>query len=240
MEKDGKTGKTAVIACDVLRDQIEAMGTFPYRFFFLEQGLHRTPQKLSTELQQAVDTLAEYDQLLFGYGLCSRAVIGLRGKPHQTLVIPKIDDCIGISLGGRSRFYEEFSRNPGTYYFTRGWVEAAEDPLKEYHKMAEKYGEETAEWTAKETLKHYDRTVLIKAAEEVHVPSQAYVQEFAKFFSLRYEEMIGSADYLKKLLFGPWDGEFVVVRGGEAVDDWMFGTATEISVDKDKEEAKWE
>lgn len=214
--------KTAVIACDVLRDQIDSLGELPYKFLFLEQGLHRTPQKLNGELQQALDSLGEYDQLLFGYGLCSRAVIGLRGQPHQTLVIPRIDDCIGISLGGRSRFYEEFTQNPGTYYFTRGWVEAAEDPLKEYHKMVEKYGEETAAWTAQETLKHYSRTVMIKTADRVHEPSKAYVQEFAKFFSLRYEEMDGSANYLKKLLFGPWNEDFVVVHGGETVDDWMF------------------
>lgn len=214
--------RTAVIACNVLRDQIESLGEFPYDFIYLEQGLHRTPGKLHEQLQATIDACSDYDRLLLGYGLCSRALIGLHGTPGQTIIIPRIDDCIGISMGERVRFYEEFLRNPGTYYFTKGWVEAAEDPLKEYHKIAEKYGKEIADWTARESLKHYGRTVFIKTAAEVHQPSREYAQEFAKFFNLRFEEMNGSPAYLNKLLKGPWDGDFVIVSGGAAVDDEMF------------------
>ncbi|MHB1654035.1 MAG: DUF1638 domain-containing protein [Desulfitobacteriaceae bacterium] len=214
--------KAAVIACNVLRDQIESLGEWPYKFIYLEQGLHRTPERLSEQLQETVNACAEFDVLLFGYGLCSRAVIGLQGQPHQTLVIPRIDDCIGISMGGRKKFYEEFTQHPGTYYFTKGWVEAAEDPLKEYHKVVAKYGEEIAEWTAKESLKHYERTVMIKTADEVHEPSKAYVQEFARFFNLRYEEMKGAPTYLRQLLLGSWDKDFVIVTQGKVVDDDMF------------------
>lgn len=217
--------KTAVIACNVLRDQIESMGEFPHKFIYLEQGLHRTPKTLHEQLQETIDSLAEFEVLLLGYGLCSRSVIGLKGKPYQTIIIPRIDDCIGISMGKRARFYEIFSQHPGTYYFTRGWVEAAEDTLKEYHKTVAKYGEEIAEWTSKECLKHYERTVFIQTSEEVHQPSREYAQEFARFFNLSYEEMMGSDDFIRKLLQGPWDEDFVLVRAGNVVQDEMFNQA---------------
>lgn len=214
--------KTLVIACDVLRDQLESLGPTPYAFVYLEQGLHRTPINLKDELQKAIDAASEYELILLGYGQCSRAVIGLRAQAHQTMIIPKIDDCIGLSMGARAQYYEVFNQNPGSYYFTKGWVEAAEDPLKEYHKIAAKHGAEIAEWTSRECLKHYQRTVFIKTKEEGHEPSRLYAQEFAQFFNLAYEEMTGSPVYLKKLLIGPWDEDFVIIIDGQAVDDEMF------------------
>lgn len=214
--------KGVVIACRVLEDQIASLGESPFPVIYLDQGLHRTPVLLKKDLQDQVDACGDYELILFGYGLCSRSIIGLQGRSEQTLIFPKIDDCIGISMGERTRFYTEFAKNPGTYYFTKGWVEAAEDPLKEYHKMVAKYDEETALWTATESLKHYERTVFIKTLPEGHGPSQAYAQEFARFFKLRYEEMAGSNEFLRKLLFGPWDEDFVRVEGGRAVEDRMF------------------
>jgi len=214
--------KTLVIACDVLRDQFESLGPTPYVFVYLEQGLHRTPIILTEELQKAIDASTEYDLILLGYGQCSRAVIGLKAQDHQTMIIPKIDDCIGLSMGSRAQYYEVFNENPGSYYFTKGWVEAANDPLKEYYVTLAKHGEEIAQWTSNECLKHYKRVVLIKTEEEVHEPSKLYVNEFAQFFNLNYEEMLGSPIYLKKLLAGPWDEDFVTVSGGQTVDDEMF------------------
>jgi hypothetical protein len=216
--------KTLVIACDVLRDQLEQLGPTPYAFVYLEQGLHRTPIKLRDELQKAIYASAEYDLILLGYGQCSRAVIGLRAQGHQRMIIPKIDDCIGLSMGTRAQYYEAFNQSPGSYYFTKGWVEAANDPLKEYHEIVAKHGVEIAEWTSRECLKHYKRTVFIKTQDEIHEPSRVYAKEFARFFNLRYEEMLGSPIYLKKLLFGPWDEDFVIIPGGQTVDDEMFAT----------------
>ncbi|MDA8212900.1 MAG: DUF1638 domain-containing protein [Clostridia bacterium] len=218
----GAANRTLVIACDVLKNQIESLGEVHYDFIYLEQGLHRTPKMLAEQLQKTIDESCGYSVLLLGYGLCSRAVIGLRAAPHQKMIIPRIDDCIGISMGSRAKYYREFHQNPGTYYFTRGWIEAAEDPLKEYHRSVDKYGEDTALWAAWECMKNYQRTVLIRTSGQVHEPSKQYVTEFARFFKLQYEEMNGGFDYLKKLLFGPWDEDFVVIDGDIPADDEMF------------------
>lgn len=220
MEKPGN--KQVVIACDVLRQQLESLGETPFQFEYLDAGLHRTPTILTESLQKLIDLQIDADLIVLGYGLCSRSIIGLRAQPHQKLIVPKIDDCIGLTMGCRSSYYQEFAQNPGSYYFTKGWIEAAEDPLKEYHKVVAKYDQETADWTIKEILKHYKRVVLIKHKQEVDEPSEAYVKHFAEFFNLNYEEMYGSLDYINKLLFGPWDDDFVILEDGMEINDEMF------------------
>ena len=49
-------------------------------------------------------------------------------------------------LGSYQNYMQEFTREPGTYYLTKGWLEAGSDPLKEYHEVREKYGDQDAEW----------------------------------------------------------------------------------------------
>lgn len=211
-----------LIACKVLKKQIEQIGKVPHDVIYLEQGLHRYPQVLKNELQGVINASKQYDAILLGYGLCSRAVIGLQAALHQKLIIPRIDDCIGISMGSRNCYYKEFPAHPGTYYFTEGWVEAAEDPLKIYYEILEKYDEETAEWTTRDNLKHYERTVFIQNSDSGEDEAKAYAQKFAAFFKLSYEEMNGSLDYLRKLIFGPWDDDFVIAEGGQSLQDEMF------------------
>ncbi len=214
--------KTLIIACKVFKDQIEQIGNVPHDVLYLEQGLHRTPQNLTEELQELIGSSKQYTTIILGYGLCSRAVIGLHGAPHQTIVIPRIDDCIGICMGSRSLYLEEFMAHPGTYYFTRGWHEAAEDPLRRYHETVEKYGEEIAEWTVRDNLKHYERTVFIRNDEDGDKEAKDHAQEFARFFNLNYEEVNGSLEYLRQLIYGPWDDNFVVVQDGQDFIDEMF------------------
>ena len=212
-----------VIACEVLRAQIESLGSTPFSYIYLEQGLHRTPDKLRKQLQDTINGCRDYTILLLGYGLCSRAVIGLKVAPYQRMIIPKIDDCIGISLGSRAKYYSEFEQNPGTYYFTRGWIETATDPLTEYYETIPKFGEELARWAALETLKNYKRTLFIKTDGCNLEFSRKYVKKFAKFFELKYEEIEGSLGYVNKLLFGPWDNDFVITNGVE-ISDEMFAS----------------
>jgi len=221
MQKE-KQNNILLIGCGVLRHQIEAIGSTTHHFLYIEQGLHRTPDKLRQELQKAIDNSRNYSTLLLGYGLCSRAAAGLQAAPHQRLVIPRVDDCIALSLGSRERYHQEFKERPGTYYFTKGWIEAAEDPLKEYYKSIAKFGEELALWAARECLRHYGRAVLITTGEQELVASREYVRNFAQFFNLLYEEMEGSLDYLHKLLFGSWDDDFVVVEAGAPVNEEIF------------------
>jgi hypothetical protein len=117
---------TIIIACKVLQKQIEQLGEVPYDVIYLEQGLHRYPNVLTEKLQEAIAASERYNTILLGYGLCSRAVIGLQAAPHQKLFIPRIDDCIGISMGNK-KVIPRVSPSRAPISFT-SCFERAEDP----------------------------------------------------------------------------------------------------------------
>ena len=60
------------IACEVMRDEWSQANALGIETVFLEQGLHRHPEKLHRELQAALNKLNDGDVVLLGYGLCSQ------------------------------------------------------------------------------------------------------------------------------------------------------------------------
>ena len=91
---------------------------------FLNQGYHDTPGKGREAVQQRIDAVPEgkYDAIVLGYALCSNILTGLTAR-HTRLVIPRAHDCITFFLGSKERYQECFEENPGTYYYTSGWLE---------------------------------------------------------------------------------------------------------------------
>ena len=159
---------------------------------------------------------ATYDACLLGYGLCSMAVVGLKATT-ATLVIPRTDDCIAIFLGSCAAYKEQAKKEPGTYYLTKGWIEVGDTPFEEHKLLIEKYGEEKAERMTHLLLKNYKRLAFINTGQYEIERYRTYSKETAEKFNLRFEEIDGSPALVKKMVFGPWDEEFVVVSPGETV-----------------------
>lgn len=187
------------------------------RYQRLEFGLHEDPDKLRSALQEAIDSSEpDIETVLLGYGLCSRAVAGLKSD-KCTLVIPRIDDCIGIFLGSLDAYNHQHSTQPGTYYLTKGWIEAGDNPSEQRRAIIEKYGEEKAKDLFKIMLKNYTRLVFINTGNYGIESYRERSKDAAKELNLRYEEIKGSNALIKKLLLGPWDGEFIIVPPGKAL-----------------------
>lgn len=222
MMSDECVNPTLLVCCDVFKSQIEKLGSIPADLIYLEQMLHRTPEKLRQELQNIIESSCRYKTILFAYGLCSNALVGLKSGKNQRLVIPKTDDCVGLTLGSREKYLSEFQKESGTYYFTSGWVSAAKDPLKEYWENIEKYGEEDAAWIAEEMLKHYTRAAFIKTNDSRDEASIDYVKQFVVFFKLNYVEIEGNDCYLRDLINGSWGDHFVVVENGDESKSELF------------------
>jgi hypothetical protein len=183
----------------------------------LDFGLHLRPQELKKSLQEKIDQASQRaDVLLLGYGLCSMAVVGLRATTAH-LVIPRVDDCIAIFLGSCNAYKEQASKEPGTYYLTKGWIEAGDTPFQEYHRLVEKYGEAKATYMIQLMLKNYTRLGFINTGQYEIDRYRDYAHKTAKQFNLRFEEIEGSAALVKKMVFGPWDDEFVVLEPGQTV-----------------------
>ncbi len=183
----------------------------------LDFGLHINPANLKRVLQDAIDVAADSaDTIILGYGLCSMAVVGLRAN-GCTLVVPRVDDCIAIFLGSSQAYKRQSRAEPGTYYLTKGWIEVADTPFDEYDRLADRYGPKKAEWLVHEMIKHYTRLALIDTGRDGIECYRDHARALAERWGLRFEEIPGSNALLRKMVFGPWDDDFVVVPPGESI-----------------------
>ncbi len=191
-------------------------------FVFLEQSLHRTPQKMKPIIQAEIDKAEEqdWDYIVLSYGLCSNGILGIRSKGHS-IVIPRVHDCIALFLGSLEKYMEEHRKEPGTYYLTKGWIEEGKSPIGIYQEYCERYDKETAEWVIREELKNYTRIVLVEMDAESE-GLREHARENARFFHLRYEEMKGSLVFFEKMLQGCWNKDFIILKPGEELTQELF------------------
>lgn len=215
--------KAKIIACKTLEDEILAAKSDELDCEFLVYALHREPNKLVQELQTRLDAAAEsdYDTILLGYGLCSNGVVGLVSR-KQRLVIPRVHDCISLLLGSRQRYNEEFAAEPGTIYLNKGWIVNEGDPLSEYERHRQKYGEETAQWLMDIQYKHYTRVLFIDTGVPEPEKWREYSRRVAAYLKVRFCETTGSGTILRKLVKGEWDDDFVIVPPGQRVSAEAF------------------
>jgi hypothetical protein len=118
-------------------------------------------------------------------------------------LIPRTDDCIAILLGSRRAYRREFNAVPGTYYLSKGWLESGSHPLKEYNEYVPRYGPEQAIWIMDQQYQHYRRLVLVAHSQEELDAYRPQAQEVARFcerWEMRYEETLGSDDYVRRLV----------------------------------------
>ena len=80
-----------------------------------------------------------------------------------------------------------------------------------------RYGPEKAERIYRVMLKNYTRLALIDTGHYDLERYREYARRTAERFSLRYDEIEGSTDMVRKMIEGPWDEEFIVVQPGEAI-----------------------
>jgi hypothetical protein len=198
------------------------------RVTFLDYGLHANPKNLRKTLQAAIDEIKTPSLIALGYGLCGNGLKDIQSGIH-TLLLPKTEDCIAIFLGSDEAYRKEFNAHPGTYYLTGGWLEAGSDPLKEYEKYVEKYGQKTADFVMNEQYKNYKRLALVGHSEEdlaQYRERAMQVAEYCKQWGMDYCEIRGSDSYLRRLAAVATDlsqagDAFLVVPPGGKIEGWQ-------------------
>ena len=209
-----------IIACSTIRDEVEALrGDVPVEY--LQGFLHDTPDVLRDTINERIAATPGDCTILLAYGRCSNGTAGLAAGPHR-LVLPACDDCIALLLGSRRAYAREFAEHPGTYYYTRGWIEELEDPYREYLKMIPRIGEEKARKVAHMILEAYTRVAIIDTGTYDLAKAQDYVDIVAEFYGLPIHRVAGSLRLLQKLIQGPHDDEFIVVEPGDVLEERIF------------------
>lgn len=190
---------------------------------YQEIGLHNVPKRLKDAVQEQIDRISEPSLIVLGYGLCGNGLDGIKSGIH-TLLIAKADDCIMMLMGSREKFFEEHKKEPGTYFLSKGWLEADLNPYEEYQEVKEKYGEEKALMVMDMQYQNYKRLVFVAHDNQDFIDSQPKLLPVVNFFSrwdLKYQEYFGSLDFIRRLLDKAADSptersaDFIVIPPGK-------------------------
>ncbi|MEN8171813.1 MAG: DUF1638 domain-containing protein [Chloroflexota bacterium] len=220
-----------IIACKVFQSLLEELvpDDMAEQITFMDYGLHSVPAKLTWAVQDAIDAVEKPSLIVLGYGLCGNGLKDIQSGKH-TLLIPRTDDCIAILLGSYKKYTQEFDATPGTYYLTKGWLESGSNPLQEYEEIVEKYGEKDAAWIMDQQYQHYERLAFVSHDlndMEKYRPKAKEVAQYCEQWGFRYEEILGSDIYIRRLIkiaadIDKADNNFVVIPPGGTVTQAMF------------------
>ena len=229
------------IACDVLaRPVYLSAARSPHIVdVTLERfGLHLTPKKLRTTLQNHINAAASqgiYDAVVLAYGLCGKATHDLRAG-EIPLVIPRAHDCITLFLGGREKYNQEFTQCPGTYWYVQDFVERGEsddislsigastaaDSEKMYAEYVEKYGEDNALYLMEVMdawQSHYERAAFIEMGVGEDRAAESRALEDAQRYDWRFARLKGDLVLVKRLLEGDWnEADFLILQPGQTIE----------------------
>lgn len=170
----------------------------------MEVGLHSDINNLRRQVVSAVKEIARHvDSVLLGYGLCGNALNhaqDLFSEVSVPVVLPMdedhpVDDCVGLIIGGREKYYAQQCECAGTMFmnagFSRHWEKFMIPSLPE--KLLPK-----KEKILQRMFKNYQRSLLLPTKVLGETEMMANIEAFNVRFGLRTESIPGTLALLEK------------------------------------------
>jgi len=134
------------------------------------------------------------------------------------LLFPKTHDCISLLLGSNERQLKLLKENPGTYYFSRGWLDYGRTPYDEYLEYVDRYGKAKAVDLIKMLYGSYNKAVLIVTLGTKDIEKyREKVRKIADFFGWDVGEEDGELSLLTAVLNADTGQNVVYVEPGRPV-----------------------
>lgn len=205
-----KSVPNKIVACRALAPILEDLLGESLSLTVLDIALHLQPDRLRHAL---LDTIADLEEenttILLGYGLCGRALEGVYSR-FSTLILPKVDDCVGMLLGSRSRHRQVLHDNPGSYFLEPRWLNSELNIFTQIHKGLEHIPEKRRRELLKIALKHYDRLILLSEDDQTEAAAQC--RKLARDYDMQFASMSRELNLLHTLIYGPWEEpDFLVI-----------------------------
>jgi len=86
-----KKGSVVIVACRVMMPELEKARDQDsgVEIRYLDQGLHRTPDKMAGLIQGQIDEAAQYAvRIVLGDGLCSNGIVGVTARQQGLFIHP--------------------------------------------------------------------------------------------------------------------------------------------------------
>jgi hypothetical protein len=206
-----------VIACATVCEELEPHLPEETILTRLDFGLHLHPDRLRERLQIEIDAVPAGHTILLGYGLCGGGLDGLCVGEHR-VVAPRAHDCIALFLGSREAYETQSAIEAGTYYLTKGWLEAEEHgPVTEYERLVARHGPERGAYLARLAFANYTRLALIHTGNYQIEQYRDMARRLADIYELRFEELTGSNAWIRALAAGEWDERFLTFEPGDTI-----------------------
>jgi hypothetical protein len=204
-----------LISCKSLIHVLEPLVGPETEVRVLEIAQHLVPEKLRARLMEEVAAIEEEGvHILFGYGLCGRALEGVVSA-KSTLVLPRVDDCVGALLGSRSRHQELLKERSGCYFLEQHWLETELNIFVQATKGLERIPPEKRGKIVELALKHYTALALLDSGDTVP-GTEARCLEYADRYALEFLRLRTELGLLSRLITGPWcEDEFIVCPPGQ-------------------------
>ncbi|MBN1626374.1 MAG: DUF1638 domain-containing protein [Deltaproteobacteria bacterium] len=212
-----RSKRRKLIVCKALAHMLEPLTDNETEIRVLDIGLHIDPAKLRGRISKEVADMEDEDtDILLGYGLCGRAVEGVV-SPRSTIVLPKVDDCVGALLGSRQRHRDLLNRNAGCYFLEQEWFETKLNIFAEITRGLERIPPEKRESIVGLMLKHYNTIVLLES-DNLSPENESLSLTYSIKYDMQLIRLKTDSGLLTRLINGPWSKEeFLVLPPGMPV-----------------------
>lgn len=212
--------RVLLIACEMLKDELllamERTQATP-EIIWVEKGLHNTPERLRTVLQEIIDT-ATHSTILMGMAYCGGALEGICSR-KATLVVPRFDDCIRMLLSPKPGETEADCR---CLYFTQQWMISDRYVVREFEEYLRTYGERRGRRIIQAMIGNYRELRLLDSGAYDVAQYEELLAADAASLGLGHSVQKGSVRVLEKLLRQQFDDEFLILPPGEVLTQRRF------------------